>query len=56
MGSNDSFRDELQGLLDFLRDLSDGKKEIMLSGAQLSEWIQILEMLDCLLANLDEKE
>lgn len=42
-------------LLDFLRDLADGKK-ITLSAPQVSEWILILEMLDSLLAHLDEKE
>lgn len=48
--SNDSVREEMQGLLDFLRDLADGK-DITISGSQLSEWILILENM-----HLDEKE
>lgn len=53
--SNDMVRAKMLQLLDFLRDLADGK-EITISGSQLSEWILILEMLDSLLAHLDIKE
>ena len=52
---NDAVRDQMQTLIDFLRDLADGKK-ITLTGAQVSEWILILEMLCCLLEHLEIKE
>lgn len=55
MTEHDVIRDEIQQLIDCLRSLADGK-EITLRESQVRDWIQILEMLDCLLANLDEKE
>lgn len=50
MGSNDYVRDEMLKLLDFLRDLTDGK-EVTLHESQVREWIWILENM-----HLDEKE
>lgn len=56
MGSeNDAVRDQLLTMIDFLRDLADGN-EITLTGSQISNWIYMLEMLDCLLRHLDTKE
>lgn len=55
MTEHDVVRDQMLTLLDFLRDLSDGKK-ITLTGAQVNNWIYILEVLDCLLQHLDTKE
>lgn len=55
MTEHDAVRDQMLTLIDFLRDLADGKK-ITLTGAQVSNWIYILEMLDSLLNHLDTKE